>query len=188
MFPRHIFCVISQCFPCVSQGFLEKISGLVFIKCSFPWSTPQNQQSFATVSFYKPPRWMCWNGVGYGVYKMMMQSTILHNSSIYAVPDHFIKAILASECMLSRVFHILQNFWGFLFSGHVLLVCLEFSQAKKIQEQFSEFPRCFPNLSLVFRVCFPGFPGKNQGFGVYKMQLSMEYTSKPAILCHSFIL
>ena len=46
----------------------------------------------------------------FGVYKMMIQSTILQNSSINAVPDHFIKAIFASECILSSVFLMFEHF------------------------------------------------------------------------------
>ena len=41
---------------------------------------------------------------GSGVYKMMIQSTILRNSSINPVPDHFMKAVVASECIFSNVF------------------------------------------------------------------------------------
>ena len=42
--------------------FLQKFRVLVFIKCSFQFSTLQNQQSFATVAFYKPPGLM-WRGM-----------------------------------------------------------------------------------------------------------------------------
>ena len=47
---------------------------------------------------------------GYGVYKMMIQSTILQNSSINAVPDHFIKASVASECIILSFFLMFQHF------------------------------------------------------------------------------
>ena len=46
----------------------------------------------------------------YGAYKMMIQSTILQNSSINAVPDHFIEAIVASECILLSFFLMFQHF------------------------------------------------------------------------------
>ena len=152
--------------------FLQKFRVLVFIKCSFPCSTPQNQQSFATVALYNPPG-LLWQG--YGVYKMMIQSTILQTSSINAVPDHFIKAIVASERILSSVCPFFQCFWRF-FVFLFMFVCFPsvFSSKTFFQEQSSEFPWCFLD--------------KLRFFGVYEMQFSMQYPSKPAIFCHSCIL
>ena len=86
----------------------------------------------------------------FSVYKMMIQSTILQNSSINAVPDHFIKAIVASECILSSVFLFFGTFEDLLFFDSCLFAFLQCSQAKLFQELSFEFPRCFPSISPVF--------------------------------------
>ena len=88
---------------------------------------------------------------GYGVYKMMIQSTILQNSSINAAPDHFIKAIVASECILSSVFPIFQYFWRFVVVLF-MFVCFPSVFSSKT------FPRTIFWISLVF-------PAKIQGSG-----------------------
>ena len=83
---------------------------------------------------------------GYGVYKMMIQSTILQNSSINAVPDHFIKAIVASECIFSIVFPIFQYFWRFFVL--FMFVCFPSVFSSKT------FPRAIFWISRVFPAKF----------------------------------
>ena len=55
-----------------------------------------------------------WTGVGLGVYKMMIIVTFCQNTSIYAIPDHFIRTILASEYFTSMIFwHVFSAVLGF---------------------------------------------------------------------------
>ena len=108
----------------------------------------------------------------FGVYKMMIQSTILQNSSINAVPDHFIKAIVASECILSNVFLMFEHFWRCYLKSMFGCFPLVFSS--------QTFPRTILWISLVL-------PEINQGSGGYKMQFSNEVhlkTSNPLLQLH----
>ena len=112
----------------------------MFTKWSFQSSTPQNQQSFATVAFDNLPG-LLWQG--FGVYKMMIQSTILQNSSINAVPDHFLNGH-CRNVFFQVWFLFFQYFWRF-FVFLFMFVCFPsvFSSKTFFQEQSSEFPCCW---------------------------------------------
>ena len=77
----------------------------------------------------------------YGVYKMMIQSTILQTSSINAVPDHFIKAIGASECIFQVFFLFFNIFEDFLFFFHVCLLSSSFLKQDFCKSNLLNFPR-----------------------------------------------
>ena len=139
-------------FPC----FLDKLRFLVFIKWSFQCSTPQNQQSFATVAFDNLPG-LLWQG--FGIYKMMIQSTILQNSSINAVPDHFLNGH-CRNVFFQVWFLFFQYFWRF-FVFLFMFVCIPSVFSSK-----TFFPRAIFWISLLLTA-------KIQGSCVYKMQFSI---------------
>ena len=119
-----------------------------------------------------------WTGVGLGVYKMMIVVTICQNTSIYAIPDHFIRTILASEYFTSMIFwHVFSAVLVFSCTFAVFLGVFGgfsrvFSRNSFFRTSFLETTffleqssRIFWVIPPVFPQCCPGFCGKNQGSG-----------------------